>query len=617
VLGRDALPEVQERLRTVPGVTVIIYDQRCAAQARRLRKRGQLTEPPRRVIINEAVCEGCGDCGVKSNCLSVLPVATEFGDKRQIHDPSCNRDYSCLEGDCPSFVTISPRREPGGTTHRNPPKPAARGGSRVRLPSSARPVSPAVTRPAGALPAPASPVVERRSSVYFTGIGGTGVVTASRIISAIGESAGLVIGGVDQTGLSQKAGAVVSHLHLARTTASLGAATVASDDADVYLSGDVLQAATARHLAKIRPGHTVVVVDPDLTPTASMLQGGVGQPDIEELKAAITGRASGAPVAFVESKRIAEAAFNDHLLANVILAGAAYQLGGLPGSPDDVERAMSRQGKSAAVNREAFEWGRWAAHDPDAVEAALRGRSSSRPAGPFEPSGPSLEAVRELVRSAGLPDGLRELLTRRAAQVADYQDARLARRYLALVERVAARDDGERGWALTRAVAESWFKLLTYKDEYEVARLHVAVDYDQVARDLGIEGPYTLKYQLHPPFLRRLGLKRKLPMGMTYAVGFQVLARMKRLRGTPLDFFGWDRDRRMERSLIAEYEQLIERAAALPYDTAVQLAESAQAVKGYAVVKEAAVARWRSRVAALLEQDAHSDQAAGPVRAGP
>jgi indolepyruvate ferredoxin oxidoreductase len=214
-----------------------------------------------------------------------------------------------------------------------------------------------------------------------------------------------------------------------------------------------------------------------------------------------------------------------------------------------------------------------------------------------------------------LPGELRDLLTRRTAQAADYQDARLAQRYLGLVARVAGGDDAGHGWALTRAVTESWFKLLTYKDEYEVARLHLAVDYDAAARDLGIEGPYTVTYHLHPPVLRRLGLKRKLPMGKPYALAFRVLARMKGLRGTPLDVFGWDPDRRMERALIAEYEKLIEAAGGLPYDLAVQLAESAQSVKGYAAIKEAAAQRWRSQVAALLDQ-AGLDQAAGTVPAG-
>ena len=582
VLGRDALPRVQDQLRTVRGVTVIIYDQRCAAQARRLRHRGELGTPPRRVVINEAVCEGCGDCGVKSNCLSVLPVDTEFGTKRQVHDPSCNRDYSCLEGDCPAFVTISPRRWPS----------AARPSSRA---------APAL--PAGALPVPVPPVVARRHGVYFTGIGGTGVVTASRIIAAIGAAAGLAVGGLDQTGLSQKAGAVVSHLQLARSAAGLGAPTVGSGDADVYLSGDILQAASAPHLARIRAGQSVIVVDPQLTPTSAMLQGGGAPPDPGELKAAIRARVSpAARVAFVAARRIAEAVFRDHLLANVILVGAAYQLGGLPGSLDDVSLAMSRQGESATVNREAFEWGRWAVHDPDAVEVALRGHRSPQPAGPFEPSPDASDAAARLVARAGLPASLpgdlRQLLTRRAAQAIGYQDPARATRFLDLVARVAARDAAARGWALTRAVAESWYKLLTYKDEYEVARLHLAADYGAAARGLGIEGRYKLIYHLHPPALRRLGLKHKLALGWPYALGFRVLARMKTLRGTPLDIFGWDKDRRLERALIGEYERLIEMSLAADdpdYDQLVRLAASVQSVRGYASVKEAAVQRWRAR----------------------
>jgi indolepyruvate ferredoxin oxidoreductase len=264
VLGRDRLPEVQDRLRRVPGVTVIIYDQRCAAQARRLRKRGQLAEPPRRVLINEAVCEGCGDCGVKSNCLSVLPVATEFGDKRQIHDPSCNRDYTCLDGDCPSFVTITARR-PSTKTKPRPPLPA------------------------GTLPQPTPPPVARRYGIYLTGIGGTGVVTANRVIAAAAEAAGFVVGGLDQTGLSQKAGAVVSHLHLAKRD-DLGSATGGTDGADLYLSGDIFQAAAPRHLAKVRPGQTIAVIDGAVTPTTAMLQGGLTAPDEATLKQAITDR---------------------------------------------------------------------------------------------------------------------------------------------------------------------------------------------------------------------------------------------------------------------------------------------------------------------------------------
>ncbi|MWA03546.1 indolepyruvate ferredoxin oxidoreductase family protein [Actinomadura sp. LD22] len=590
VLSRDRLPDVQEELRKVPGVTAIIYDQRCAAEARRLRKRGELPDPPRRVVINEAVCEGCGDCSVKSNCLSVLPLETEFGEKRQIHDPSCNRDYTCIEGDCPSFVTITPKS--GG--RRRPPEPAGR--------RTARP-----SPPPGTLPEPETPPVDGQYGIYFTGIGGTGVVTANRIIAAAAEAAGFVIGGMDQTGLSQKAGAVVSHLHLAADRGALGAATVSGGGADLYLSGDILQAAGPAHLAKVRPGRTVAVIDRNVTPTTAMLQSDVAPPDLGSLEAAITERVAGGRVALLDSQRVAEAVFADHLLANVVLLGAAFQLGGLPVALADVELAIKKQGKAAATNREAFEWGRWAVHDPAAVEAALAAAAANEDGkaaeGVFDPSATALETAARLVAARDLPDELRDLLTRRAAQAVDYQNARRAERFLGLVERAAARDGAEHGWRLTEAVAEAWFKLLTYKDEYEVARLHLKVDYDQVARDLGIEGPYSVAYQLHPPFLRRLGRKKKLPMGKPYALGFRVLRRMKRVRGTPLDVFGWDRDRRMERAVAAEYERLIGEIVApsceLPYDALVGLAGSALSIKGYAGIKEAAVVAWRERVAEL------------------
>ncbi|HEY3880532.1 MAG TPA: indolepyruvate ferredoxin oxidoreductase family protein [Trebonia sp.] len=591
VLGRDRLEEVQERLRNVAGVTVLIYDQRCAAQARRLRKRGQLSEPPRRVFINEAVCEGCGDCGVKSNCLSVLPLETEFGDKRQIHDPSCNRDYTCLEGDCPSFVTIKPARR---AARRGQPAPA----------SSAKPDHAKVALPAGPLPVPAVPAVSRRYGIYFTGIGGTGVVTANRIIAAAADAAGFVIGGLDQTGLSQKAGAVVSHLHLAASRDDLGAASVDADSADLYLSGDILQAAGEKHLEKIRPGRTIAVVDRDVTPTAAMLQSDLAVPGAASMEQVIAARTGADRAAFLDAKHIAESVFGDHLFANVILLGAAFQLGGLPLTLDDIERAMSSQGRAAAANRAAFAWGRWAVHDLAATNKAIgaHAQDGRETAGVFDPSPGALTAAGYLVAGQTVPAELRDLLTRRAAQVIDYQDARLAARFLGLVLRAAERDDEARGWALTRAVAESWFKLLTYKDEYEVARLHLAADYGEVARDLGIEGPFSVTYHLHPPVLRRLGMKKKLPLGAPYALAFRVLRPMKRLRGTPLDVFGWDHDRRTERAVIAEYEHLVNEALsdeALADETLVRLAVSAQSIKGYGPVKEAAVTAWRTQVAAL------------------
>ena len=575
VTGRDDLQAAQAELRRVPGVTVIIYDQRCAAQARRLRQRGLLPVPPRRVVINETVCEGCGDCGVKSNCLSVRPVATEFGEKRQVHDPSCNRDYSCLGGDCPSFVTIVPKRR-GRAPLSRPPK-----GSRPSPPPGPLPGPP---------PSQGVPPVERYA-IYFTGIGGTGVVTANRVIAAAARADGLAVGGLDQTGLSQKAGAVVSHLHLAPDAAALGPAAV-SAAADLYLSGDILQAASQDHLARIDPGRTAAVVDRRLTPTAAMLQTGAAPPPLPALEQAINERVGASLTTFVDSTLIAERVFADHLLANVILLGAAFQAGRLPLTLPSLEQALGELGPASP---EAFAWGRWAVHDPAAVAAALP------PVPGQEPSSGALAAAGSALAGRDLPAPLADLLVRRAAQAADYQDARRAARFLDLVEQVAARDGAGRDWALTRAVAESWFRLLTYKDEYEVARLHLAADYGRVARDLGISGPYRVTYHLHPPVLRRLGLTRKLPLSWPYEVAFRLLRRMRRLRGTPLDPFGWDRDRRAERALIGEYERLVRQAAGLPYDTQVRIAASVLSVKGYGPVKEKAVAAWRAGIAELIK----------------
>ncbi len=404
VLGRDRLPEVQERLRRLPGVTAIIYDQRCAAEARRLRKRGLLAEPPRRVVINEAVCEGCGDCGTKSNCLSVLPIDTEFGQKREIHDASCNRDYTCLEGDCPSFVTITPKR--GG---RQPVRADA------ALPGRARPAL-----PARELPVPTLPEVDGQYGIYFTGIGGTGVVTANRVLAAAAESAGFFLGGMDQTGLSQKAGAVVSHLHLATDRAALGSATVSSRGADLYLSGDILQAAGEAHLAKVKPGHTVAVVDVDFTLTAAMLQAAIAPPDPAALKSVISERIGDGRAVFVDSKRLAEGVFDNPLLANIILLGAAFQAGGLPLPLDAIDAALGRQGRAAADNREAFTWGRWVVQEPAVVERLLAGVEAEAGSNVSDPSPPALAAAAGTCRPAPPSGG-----THRSAHAAGRSGDRL------------------------------------------------------------------------------------------------------------------------------------------------------------------------------------------------
>jgi indolepyruvate ferredoxin oxidoreductase len=585
VLDREHLEPTQQRLRDVPGVSVIIYDQRCAAEARSLRKRGLLETPPARVVINEAVCEGCGDCVKKSNCTSVTPHQTEFGEKRRVDDLTCNRDYTCVEGNCPSFVTIVPRGE-------QPKSKSRSAGERPALPK-------------GELPLPARAELNGHFGVYFTGIGGTGVVTAGRILTSAAQAAGLCVSAMDQTGLSQKAGAVVSHIHFAADRDALGSASIGPSGADLYLSGDILQAASPAHLAKVRPGRTIAAIEREITPTSAMQQGGQRAPELAGMQRAVSEQLGAERVVFVESQRIAEKVFSESVLANVVLLGAAFQLGGLPLSLADIEAGLAGRGSQA--NRLAFEWGRWAVHAPEAVAAALAAVGGDHPTmSAFEPSARSSEQATRLLAEQQLPPELAGHLQRRVAQVIDYQSAALGRRFLELVQRAALRDTAERGWILTMAIIESWFRLLTYKDEYEVARLHAAAQYDQVARRLGIEGAYELKYHLHPPVFTRLGLKHKLPFGKLYAFLFAILRRMKWVRGTLLDIFRWDPDRRLERALIEEYRALagaLLEDASLSYAAKVELAASALEIKGYSTVKERNVEAWRKRVAALRSAD--------------
>ncbi len=305
---------------------------------------------------------------------------------------------------------------------------------------------------------------------------------------------------------------------------------------------------------------------------------------------------------------MAEVIFGDHLLANIILLGSACQMGGLPMPLDQIESAIRGQGGVDVVQTwQAFQWGRWAVHDPVAVAACLEELTAGGAGrtGIFDPTNGATDQAAGLVAAQSLPDELKPLLLRRTAQVIDYQDRAYADRFIGLVANVVRHDDAANGWALTRAVAESWFKLLTYKDEYEVARLHLKADYRRIATDLGIEGPYSLQYHLHPPILRQIGLRKKLPMGQPYGVAFHALRRMKRLRGTSLDVFGWHRDRRMERAVIVEYQRLVEEmlesTSAVTYEAQVRIAESALAIKGYGPIKEVAIERWRHTVRELLQ----------------
>jgi indolepyruvate ferredoxin oxidoreductase len=572
VWHRDRLDEAQRVLRDVPGVTALIYDQRCAAEKRRLRKRGKLPDPAMRVVINELVCEGCGDCGVKSNCLSVQPVETEFGRKTQIHQSSCNKDYSCLRGDCPSFLTVVPA---GG------PRPRQRKRYTVDR----------------ALPEPELRV-RRAASLFLMGIGGTGVVTVNQILGTAALLDGKHVAGLDQTGLSQKGGPVVSHLRIGDIAADI-AGKVGIAEADLYLGFDLLVATAPPNLLRARPDLTIAVVSTTQVPTGAMVAStDVAFPDPGGLLAAVNRVTRKDENVFVDAVGLGEALFGDHMAANMILLGAAYQAGAIPVRAAAIEEAIAINGVQLEMNTQAFRVGRLLVVDPAWAGTVERSR-----VGAVAACGELGPEARALVDSVGAGGELRRLLEVRVPELIAYQDETYARLYVEFVRRVAEAErtavPGET--RLAEAVARHLYKLMAYKDEYEVARLHLR---PEVRTSIQAEmGEAKVRYQIHPPILRALGLRRKLSLGTWVEGVFRLLVALRRLRGTALDPFGHAKVRRVERALVAEYRGMVERAlrdlAPERHERAVRIAGLPDLVRGYEDVKLRSVQRFREEVRAL------------------
>jgi indolepyruvate ferredoxin oxidoreductase len=570
VWHRDRLDEAQQILRDTPGVTALVYDQRCAAEKRRLRKRGKLPDPAMRVYINEAVCEGCGDCGVKSNCLSVHPVETEFGRKTQIHQSSCNKDYSCLRGDCPSFLTAIPL---------GPPKKRERKIFTVERP----------------LPEPVLKV-PRTSNVYMMGIGGTGVVTVNQVLGTAALLDGAHVRGLDQTGLSQKGGPVVSHLKISDAPHEVSN-KIAAGEADCYLGFDILVATSPTNLDHARPDKTVAVISTSQVPTGAMVtHTDVQFPETNGLLQSIDRVTRKDENVYLDALGLAEQLFGDHMAANLIALGAAYQAGAIAVSAQAIEEAIALNGVSVAMNTQAFRAGRLAVIDPAALERERKPRLGAVSAEPVL----SAEA-RALVDGVGATGELRRLLSIRVPELIEYQDAAYARQYVEFVKRaLAAEPDGRASFS--EGVARYLFKLMAYKDEYEVARLHLKSD---LAARLAAEYPegVAVQYHLHPPMLRALGWKNKIKLGSWFDGAFRMLARLKGLRGTALDPFGRAEVRRVERALIGEYRALLEKAMAglspESYERAVKLATLPDVIRGYEEVKLRNVQQFRDEVRAL------------------
>ena len=567
---RDELDRVQRALRDVSGVSAIVYDQTCAAEARRLRKRGAFPDPDRRVVINELVCEGCGDCSVQSNCISIEPIETAFGRKRRINQSSCNKDYSCLKGYCPSFVTV----------HGGRPRKTAAGSSAAALDAGGDELF-------AGLPEPRPTDTSRPVDVLVTGIGGSGVVTVGALLGMAAHLEGKGCSVLDVTGLAQKNGPVTSHVRIASRPEDLFATRIAAGAADLVLGCDIVVTAGADALSKMAKG-TVAVVNDHVAPTADF----ASHPDLDlsptAMQDAIRGAAGGDGCHFVAATQLATALFGDALATNLFLVGYALQLGRIPVGRAALERAIELNDRAVAQNKRALAWGRLAANDLAAVERAAR---------------PALRSAGERVMT------LEELTSHRAEFLTAYQDARYARRYRALVERAAASERGQapgrRGFA--EAVARYYAKLLAYKDEYEVARLYTDGSFRaQLEREF--EGDYRLEIQLAPqignPRDPDTGRARKLSLGPWVLPLLALLARAKRLRGTPLDPFGWTAHRRRERALIRAYEATVEElVAGLSPDThelAVAIASVPEMIRGFDLVKERHLADAEAKQMELL-----------------
>ena len=573
VRHRDDIQDVQGDLAAVPGVTVLIHDDQCATEKRRLRKRGKLAQPAEKVWINQRVCEGCGDCGEKSSCLSVQPVQTEFGRKTEIHQASCNSDLTCLKGDCPSFVMVTPGKKGSETSLRGAPEPPAD------------------------LPDP-QPLVSAEALVRMPGVGGTGVVTVSAILQMAAHLDGRHASGLEQTGLAQKGGPVVSDVRISARPIE-GQLRAGAASADLILGFDLLGAAASETLAVADHKRTVAVLNTAQTPTARMITDPSEPLADTDLALKRVGRATrSADNVHVDASGISQHLFGDHMPANMLLVGAAYQQGCLPIGHEAIEQAIEMNGAAVQSNLAAFRWGRAAVADPDALGRAMAPAAGTQPDRQPDP------AAMDMLDGAPLTGELRRVVQLRVGELMAYQSRRYARRYLDEVVRVARIEHEQTGGGSTvaQAYAHGLHKLMAYKDEYEVARLHLLAA-EEARRDAEFGPGAKVQIMLQPPLLKAIGLDRKIKLGRWAFPALGALRRARRLRGTALDPFGHAHVRKVERALVGEYRRLVDGALEhLTPATAGQVAAIAalpDVVRGYEDVKLAGVERFREQAAAL------------------
>ncbi|MDO9165279.1 MAG: indolepyruvate ferredoxin oxidoreductase family protein [Rhodoferax sp.] len=575
---RDELDRIQREFREIKGTTVIIYDQTCATEKRRRRKRGSLVDPAKRVVINELVCEGCGDCGVQSNCLSVEPVETEFGRKRQINQSTCNKDYSCVKGFCPSFVTVE-----GGQLKK---KAKAKGPSPVEL---------------GVLPEPAVPEVDGVNGnvwgIVVAGVGGTGVITIGQLLGVAAHLEGRGIVTQDAGGLAQKGGATWSHVLIGASQCDIRTTRVSMAAADLIIGCDPIVAAAKDTVLRMREGRTHVALNSHATPTAAFVTNADWVNPSDACVSEVVKAVGLASVGAFNADAAATQLMGDSIYTNPMMLGYAWQKGWIPLEKASLMRAIELNAVAVEQNKTAFEWGRWAAHDRTAVEKLVN---------PGQ--------VVAFVKRSSLDD----MIAKRVEFLTVYQNAAYAASYKTFVQKVKAVDEsaGEKSLALTEAVARYLFKLMAYKDEYEVARLHTDGAFHAKINAM-FEGDFKLNYHLAPPLLAKKNEKgelQKQKFGPIMLTAFKVLARLKGLRGTPLDVFGRTEERQQERALINEYRAAVDEILGVlggtspaerdrdQYKLALDIARIPEQIRGFGHVKERHLKLARQNWAGLLAQ---------------
>jgi indolepyruvate ferredoxin oxidoreductase len=549
---RDTLDAVQRAFREITGTTVIIYDQTCATEKRRRRKRGTMAEPNQRVVINELVCEGCGDCGEQSNCLSVEPLETEFGRKRQINQSTCNKDFSCVKGFCPSFVTVE-----GGQLRKK------KGAAKAEWTG-------------GALPHPTLPALGSDAwGIIVAGVGGTGVITIGQLLGVAAHLEGKGIVTQDAAGLAQKGGATWSHVLIGATQDHIRTTRVAAASADLVIGCDPIVAANKETWQRLRDGRTHVALNSSATPTAAFVHNPDWLNPAQACVDTLVNHLGAGAIGVIDAETVATRLLGDSLYTNPLMLGYAWQKGWIPLGQAALMRAIELNAVAVEQNKAAFEWGRRAAHDAQAVLAAC---------GLGQPAAQVIQFKKR--------EGLDDIVARRVEFLTGYQNAAYAQEYSRFVERVRAAEAPLGKSTLGEAVARNLFKLMAYKDEYEVARLHTDPSFHaKIAAQF--EGDFALKVHLAPPLLAKKNERGELikrPYGPFMFTAFRWLAKLKGLRGTALDVFGRTEERRMERALIAQYradvDTLLGGLSADRHALALEIARVPEQIKGFGHVKE-------------------------------